>query len=248
MAARMSWDVLQYTPVDNQVMVDGHKHVTLLSFVVKLMATKSSVVPDVIESSYVYAATNFSVSPSERFHLWLCSIAVKLVHLIASRERALVVDSGEFQTAVLAAVNTLPNALRTAIVLRDMAGLTYQEIAEVMHAQVEQISAFLAQARCAIDEHVKALLGAEHKMSINDALLSAAFDEESSDGCTAPALLACRSDDPDSLAFWQRLGLIRQALQSDLTVRVAKNDNRIDPKLTFPCENSVAQSGLDACR
>ncbi len=64
----------------------------------------------------------------------------------------------EIQKTVNNTVDELPDELRIAIVLREMDGLTYEEIAEVMQCPVGTVRSRLFRAREAIDEKLKNLL------------------------------------------------------------------------------------------
>ncbi len=64
----------------------------------------------------------------------------------------------EIQEAVLAAVNTLPEELRTSIILREMGGLSYTEIADVMQCPVGTVRSRIFRARIAVDERLRPLL------------------------------------------------------------------------------------------
>jgi len=64
-------------------------------------------------------------------------------------------QSDEVQSAVLDAVNMLPEDLRTSIILREMAGLSYDEIAKIMHCPVGTVRSRIFRARSAVDEHIK---------------------------------------------------------------------------------------------
>ena len=67
----------------------------------------------------------------------------------------------EVEEAVLHAVDKLSEDLRTAIVLREMAGLSYDEIAESVHCPVGTIRSRLHRAREAIISEVMPLLDKE---------------------------------------------------------------------------------------
>ncbi len=68
----------------------------------------------------------------------------------------------EIQDAVLAAVNGLPDELRTSIVLREMGGLSYDEIANVMQCPVGTVRSRIFRARMAVDEHIKPMLSCKN--------------------------------------------------------------------------------------
>lgn len=64
----------------------------------------------------------------------------------------------EIEHAVYDTIDHLPKELRTAIMLREMDGLTYEEIAEVMACPVGTVRSRIFRARAAIDKNVQPLL------------------------------------------------------------------------------------------
>ncbi|HLW74046.1 MAG TPA: RNA polymerase sigma factor RpoE [Gammaproteobacteria bacterium] len=71
-------------------------------------------------------------------------------------ERLLLTD--EIQRTVETAIAELPEDLRTAIVLRELEGLSYEEIAEAMSCPVGTVRSRIFRAREAIDAKLKPLL------------------------------------------------------------------------------------------
>ena len=71
-------------------------------------------------------------------------------------ERLLLTD--EIQKTVEQAIEELPEDLRTAIVLRELEGLSYEEIAEKMGCPVGTVRSRIFRAREAIDERLRPLL------------------------------------------------------------------------------------------
>ena len=71
-------------------------------------------------------------------------------------ERLLLTD--EIQRTVEMAIAELPEDLRTAIVLRELEGMSYEEIAEAMSCPVGTVRSRIFRAREAIDEKLKPLL------------------------------------------------------------------------------------------
>lgn len=65
---------------------------------------------------------------------------------------------GELRKAVEAAIAALPEELRTAIMLREIEGLSYEEIAEAMDCPVGTVRSRIFRAREAIDESLGPLL------------------------------------------------------------------------------------------
>ena len=64
----------------------------------------------------------------------------------------------EIETPVMAAVNRLPPELREAITLREVEGLSYDEIAERMGCPIGTVRSRIFRARDAIDTQLKPLL------------------------------------------------------------------------------------------
>lgn len=67
----------------------------------------------------------------------------------------------EIQNTVQQAMDKLPDDLRTAIVLREMEGLSYEEIAQVMDCPIGTVRSRIFRARDAIDQKLKPLLNHE---------------------------------------------------------------------------------------
>lgn len=64
----------------------------------------------------------------------------------------------EIESTVMAAVNRLPSELREAITLREVEGLSYEEIAERMGCPIGTVRSRIFRAREAIDTQLKPLL------------------------------------------------------------------------------------------
>lgn len=71
-------------------------------------------------------------------------------------ERLLMRD--EIEHIVFDTIDHLPKDLRTAIMLREMEGMSYEEIAEIMHCPVGTVRSRIFRARAAIDRSVQPLL------------------------------------------------------------------------------------------
>lgn len=63
----------------------------------------------------------------------------------------------EVQTTVLNAIQTLPADLRTAILLREIEGMSYEEIAEAMECPIGTVRSRIFRARAAIEDTLKPL-------------------------------------------------------------------------------------------
>lgn len=64
----------------------------------------------------------------------------------------------EIQKTIVDAIETLPEDLRTAINLREVEGLSYEEIAQVMSCPIGTVRSRIFRAREAIDKRLKPLL------------------------------------------------------------------------------------------
>ena len=58
-------------------------------------------------------------------------------------------------------VAALPDELRTAITLREVDGLSYEEISEAMGCPIGTVRSRIFRARDAIDQKLRPLMGAE---------------------------------------------------------------------------------------
>lgn len=64
----------------------------------------------------------------------------------------------EVQDAVLKAVDSLPDELRTSIILREMGGLSYDEIAHIMCCPVGTVRSRIFRARDTVDKQIEPML------------------------------------------------------------------------------------------
>jgi RNA polymerase sigma-70 factor (ECF subfamily) len=120
------------------------------------------------------------------FYTWLYRIAINTAknHLVAARRRPLNYDldiqdpeqydmqarlkdvdtpeaallSEEIRETVNRAIEGLPEDLRTAIMLRELEGMSYEEIATTMECPVGTVRSRIFRAREAIDKRLKPLL------------------------------------------------------------------------------------------
>lgn len=74
----------------------------------------------------------------------------------ASPERMLLKD--EIERVVFKAIDELPEDLRTAITLRELEGMSYEEIAQAMSCPIGTVRSRIFRAREAIDNKLKPLL------------------------------------------------------------------------------------------
>ncbi len=66
--------------------------------------------------------------------------------------------SKELKQAVFNAIEALPEDLKTAMTLRELEGLSYEEIAEVMDCPVGTVRSRIFRAREAVEKRIKPLL------------------------------------------------------------------------------------------
>ncbi len=123
------------------------------------------------------------------FYTWLYRITINTAknHLVAARRRPLdynldlqdsdqyelhgrlkdidtperVLLSEEIREAVNQAIESLPEDLRTAIMLRELEGMSYEEIATTMECPVGTVRSRIFRARDAIDKRVRPLVEGE---------------------------------------------------------------------------------------
>lgn len=67
----------------------------------------------------------------------------------------------EIQNTIVATLAQLPKELRTAIVLREVDGLSYEEIAQVMECPIGTVRSRIFRAREALDQSLKPLVGSD---------------------------------------------------------------------------------------
>lgn len=67
----------------------------------------------------------------------------------------------EIEKTVYDTIATLPEDLRTAIILREMDGMSYEEIATTMECPIGTVRSRIFRAREAIDEKLKQLVGGQ---------------------------------------------------------------------------------------
>lgn len=66
-------------------------------------------------------------------------------------------ESEEIRDTVIASIRELPDDLRTAIMLRELDGMSYEQIADSMDCPVGTVRSRIFRARAAIDERLRAL-------------------------------------------------------------------------------------------
>ncbi len=160
-----------------------HKVANLVSRYVK----NHSDVPDIVQEAFIKAyraLPNFRGDSA--FYTWLYRIAVNCAknHTVASNrkppgsdidvEDAEIYDSGEalrenaspekllltneIKKVIFDTIEQLPEDLRTAINLRELEGLSYEEIAHIMDCPVGTVRSRIFRARDAVDKKIRPLL------------------------------------------------------------------------------------------
>lgn len=160
-----------------------HKVASLISRYVK----NQSDVPDIVQEAFIKAyraLPNFRGDSA--FYTWLYRIAVNCAknHLVATGRKppgsdveiadAEIYDSGdalrenaspekllltkEIKKVVFNTIEQLPEDLRTAINLRELEGLSYEEIAVIMECPVGTVRSRIFRARDAVDKKIRPLL------------------------------------------------------------------------------------------
>ncbi|SBT11807.1 RNA polymerase sigma factor RpoE [Vibrio celticus] len=144
-------------------------------------------VPDVAQEAFIKAyraIPNFRGESA--FYTWLYRIAVNTAknHIVAQSRRPPATDvdaedaeyyetgnalkeisnpenltlSKELKQVVFGAIEALPEDLKTAMTLRELEGLSYEEIAEVMDCPVGTVRSRIFRAREAVEKKIKPLL------------------------------------------------------------------------------------------
>lgn len=160
-----------------------HKVASLISRYVK----NQSDVPDIVQEAFIKAyraLPNFRGDSA--FYTWLYRIAVNCAknHLVSTGRKppgsdievddAEIYDSGdalrenaspekllltqEIKKVIFDTIEQLPEDLKTAINLRELEGLSYEEIAVIMECPVGTVRSRIFRARDAVDKKIRPLL------------------------------------------------------------------------------------------
>lgn len=142
---------------------------------------------DVAQEAFIKAYRGLKNFRGESaFYTWLYRIAINTAknHLVSQGRRAPTTDidadeaeqydgesalkeygtpehellKDEIQSVVTDAIDSLPDDLRTAIVLRELEGMSYEEIAEAMDCPIGTVRSRIFRAREAIDKVLQPLL------------------------------------------------------------------------------------------
>ena len=168
---------------DLLVLKHQHKIMSLISRYVHDMAEVQDVAQETFIKAY-RALKNFR--GDSQFYTWLYRIAVNTAknHLVSQGRRPPAQDvdvedaehlgaagslkdiatpegliaRDELKTVVFDAIEQLPDELRTAITLRELEGMSYDEISEVMDCPIGTVRSRIFRAREAIDKAMAPLL------------------------------------------------------------------------------------------
>ena len=172
------------TAFDLLVLKYQHRIVKLVGRYVREPADALDITQDAFIKAY-RALPNFRGESA--FYTWLYRIAINTAknHLVAAARRPSDVDLGsnedgeqfeieemqatletperlllteEIRLTVIDAIDKLPEDLRTAIMLREMDGLSYEEIATAMDCPIGTVRSRIFRAREAVDLRLKPLL------------------------------------------------------------------------------------------
>lgn len=142
--------------------------------------------PDVAQEAFIKAYRALSgFQGNSAFYTWLYRIAINTAknHLVARSRRPAsqdvdiadaeaygytdrfsdrdtpdaLLESEEIRGAVIAAIRNLPEDLRTAIMLRELDGMSYEEIAQSMDCPVGTVRSRIFRARAAVEEKLVSL-------------------------------------------------------------------------------------------
>jgi RNA polymerase sigma-70 factor, ECF subfamily len=113
--------------------------------------------------------------------------------------------SREIQSVVQGALNEVPDVFRSAVILRDLEGLSYEEVAEVLECSVGTVKSRILRGRRALKDLLDPLLGEHHATHATPAShpASSQFAHSGfSAGTFAPAPIKERMNfAPDAIAF-----------------------------------------------
>ena len=165
------------------------KYQRRLARLLSRMVRDAAEVEDITQESFIKAYRALpQFRGDSAFYTWLYRIAVNTAknYLVAKGRRAptttefdseeaegfedgellrdIATPDAELHTkqvarAVNEAVDTLPEELRTAITLREIEGLSYEEIAQMMNCPIGTVRSRIFRAREAIAEKIRPLLG-----------------------------------------------------------------------------------------
>lgn len=143
---------------------------------------------DVTQESFIkaYNALNHFRGDSS-FYTWLYRIAINSAknYLMAQKKRSVegnidlmgvdqlllkneikefispdkIIQSNEIEHIIVNAIDHLPKELKSAIMLREVEGLSYEEIAKVMSCPIGTVRSRIYRARISLERKIKPILG-----------------------------------------------------------------------------------------
>ncbi|KKA45426.1 MULTISPECIES: RNA polymerase sigma factor RpoE [Salinivibrio] len=157
------------------------------NLIARYVGTHSGDIPDIAQEAFIKAYRALPGFRGESaFYTWLYRIAVNTAknHLVAQGRRPPGSDidadeaenyesggslkeisnpenlmlSDELRQVVFSTIETLPDDLRTAITLRELDGLSYEEIAQVMDCPVGTVRSRIFRAREAVEKRIRPLM------------------------------------------------------------------------------------------
>ena len=167
------------------LLVAKYQH-KILNLVMRYVKDPSEAM-DVAQEAFIKAYRAVpSFRGDSAFYTWLYRIAINTAknHLVAARRRPLSLEAelpepdsfesfatlrdidtperlaltDEIGEAIASAVEALPDELRTAILLREIEGMSYEEIAQAMDCPVGTVRSRIFRAREAIDKRIQELM------------------------------------------------------------------------------------------
>jgi RNA polymerase sigma-70 factor (ECF subfamily) len=101
--------------------------------------------------------------------------------------------SREIQAAVQRALGRVPDVFRSAVILRDLEGLSYEEVAEVLDCSVGTVKSRILRGRRALKELLDPLLGDPHAALVSE-------EAQTKNGFSAATLSPALAKHPINLA------------------------------------------------
>jgi RNA polymerase sigma-70 factor (ECF subfamily) len=87
-----------------------------------------------------------------------CKLEIEDMHATPFDQLA----SREIQSVVQTALNEIPDVFRSAVILRDIEGLSYEEVAEVLECSVGTVKSRILRGRRALKDLLDPVLGEQH--------------------------------------------------------------------------------------
>jgi RNA polymerase sigma-70 factor (ECF subfamily) len=96
--------------------------------------------------------------------------------------------SREIQSVVESALNEIPDVFRSAVILRDLEGLSYEEVAEVLECSVGTVKSRILRGRRALKDLLDPLLGEQQHAQHCGAVRASSAHKNCSASSFAPVL------------------------------------------------------------